>query len=105
MGRRILVDAPQEILANKLGALLHRAELRDVIDLRALLATGLDLGRGLDDAARKDLGFSPLMVAHLLQDFPVACLGAALGTDAAQVEELTNFCRDLARQIAGQAQQ
>ncbi|MBL9078053.1 MAG: NADH-quinone oxidoreductase subunit A [Planctomycetes bacterium] len=31
-GGAILVDTAQEILGNKLGALLHRAELRDVID-------------------------------------------------------------------------
>lgn len=99
-GGAILVDTAQEILANKLGALLHRAELRDVVDIRALLAKGLDLGKGLREAALKDLGFSPLIVAHLLNDFPVARQGQALGFDAASIAELGTFCRDLAARIA-----
>jgi hypothetical protein len=51
----VLVDTPQEILANKIGTLLHRAEPRDLIDLRALLHAGSDLQRALRDAARKDV--------------------------------------------------
>ena len=37
---RIRIDTPHEILVNKLCALLHRSELRDLIDVRALLAGG-----------------------------------------------------------------
>lgn len=102
-GGSILIDTAQEILGNKLGALLHRAELRDVIDIRALLAKGLDLDRGLTDAARKDGGFSPLMVAHLLHDFPVTRLAAATATDANEAAELARFCRDLSQRISSRS--
>jgi len=99
-GGAILVDTAQEILGNKLGALLHRAELRDVIDIRALLAKGLDLDRALTDAAKKDGGFSPLMVAHLLHDFPVARLAAATATGGNDAAELARFCRELSGRIS-----
>ena len=98
-GGAIQIDTAQEILANKLGALLHRAELRDVIDIRALLATGLDLDRALADAGKKDGGFSPLMVAHLLHDFPVTRLAAATSTESNESEDLIQFCRDLSQRI------
>ncbi|MBC7017991.1 nucleotidyl transferase AbiEii/AbiGii toxin family protein, partial [Salmonella enterica] len=40
---RIRVDAPREIAANKLCALLDRVEARDLVDLRLLLETGITL--------------------------------------------------------------
>lgn len=99
----VQVDAPAEILANKLGCLLHRAELRDLIDIRALLATGLDLGAALAEAGRKDGGFSPLMVAHLLVDFPVERQATQLGLGESQRGELEGFRRELAARIAAAA--
>lgn len=102
-GGQILVDAPQEILANKLGALLHRAELRDLVDIRALLASGLDLERGLHDAAAKDLGFSALMIGHLLHSFPVERLGGALGWSAAETAAMAEFAIQLAADIGARA--
>jgi hypothetical protein len=42
-GRSIQVDSPHEILVNKLGALLGRSELRDLIDIKILLEIGGDL--------------------------------------------------------------
>ncbi len=102
-GGTIQVDTAQEILANKLGALLHRAELRDLVDIRALLALGCDLTLGLREAANKDLGFSPLMVGHLLHQFPVERQATANGLDAAAAAELAAFARDLAVRIAAVA--
>lgn len=52
----LLVDTPYEIFVNKLCALLGRPEIRDLVDLKALLETGLDLERALSDANRKDAG-------------------------------------------------
>ena len=37
----VLVDPPEEILANKLCALLSRAEIRDLVDLMALSGPGI----------------------------------------------------------------
>ena len=39
----IRVDPPEEILANKLCALLSRSEIRDLVDVRALETLGYSL--------------------------------------------------------------
>ena len=67
----ILVDSKHEILVNKLTTLLGRAAIRDLVDIGALLDDGGDLERALVDAARKDGGFSPPMLAWVLEQLPV----------------------------------
>lgn len=78
-GVEIQVDSQHEILVNKLNALLSRSELRDLIDLRALLEAGGDLDRGLRDAALKDGGFSAVTLAWVLKQLPVLALARASG--------------------------
>jgi hypothetical protein len=73
-----LVDTPCEILANKLTALLSRWAVRDLVDVRALLDAGGDLSRGLEDAARKDSGFSPPTLAWVLSTQPATGLDPEL---------------------------
>ncbi len=97
---RILVDTPHEILTNKLGTLLHRAEPRDLIDLRELLGRGGDLSRALGDAARKDGGFSPLTVGWSLQSFDVLARARTLGMSDADARELDCFRQRLRDDIA-----
>lgn len=45
-GSTIAVDTRREILASKLAALLERSEIRDLVDVRALLHAGGDLESG-----------------------------------------------------------
>lgn len=67
----VFVDTPYEILVNKLTALLSRWAVRDLVDVRALEASGLQLERALEDASRKDGGFSPLTLAWVLDTIPL----------------------------------
>ena len=67
----LFVDGIQEILTNKLTALLSRWEQRDLVDVHALLGAGADLERALRDAPRKDGGFSPPTLAWVLDTMPV----------------------------------
>jgi hypothetical protein len=97
------VDTPHEILVNKLCALLGRSELRDLIDVRALLAHGLELGRALNDAPRKDSGFSPLTLAWALKQQSIAAMARTAGVDAAIASELVTFRDDLAQRVLNQA--
>jgi hypothetical protein len=55
----IRLDPPEEILANKLCALLGRAEIRDLVDVRALEESGFSLERALEAGQRKDGGLTP----------------------------------------------
>ena len=91
IGAPIQVDTPHEILVNKLCALLGRAELRDLVDLRDLIARGGDLERALRDAPRKDGGFSPLTLAWVLKETSPAPAARALGWTEAQVRNLSEF--------------
>jgi len=85
-GVTIHLDSLHEILVNKLCALLSRAELRDLIDVRELLTSGCDLERALADAPKKDGGFSPLTLAWLLRDLPVESLASTEGERVADMK-------------------
>ncbi len=49
----IRARSPEEILANKLCALLSRSEIRDLVDVRELEKAGFDLETALQTAAKK----------------------------------------------------
>jgi hypothetical protein len=87
----LTVDDPQEILINKLCALLGRAEIRDLVDVRGLLASGADLKRALADAPRKDAGFSHLTLAWVLKDVRPKVLGRLAGLSEDEAKALEDF--------------
>jgi hypothetical protein len=87
----ILVDTPHEILVNKLCALLSRAELRDLDDVRELLQRGGDLRRAIMDAPRKDGGFSPMMLSWVLRDWQITRMADAAGYPPSAARELATF--------------
>jgi len=84
----ILVDSPRSILAEKLCALLERSELRDLIDVDALVKSGESLDLAIADAPRRDSGFSPLTLAWVLRGFDAFGLAKAAGVsnDAARLD-------------------
>jgi hypothetical protein len=97
-GVRIIIDTPYEILVNKLCALLSRSELRDLQDVKQLLALGEDLSAALSDAAQKDGGFSPLTLAWVLENLRLKALLAAEGVGE-EGEELEKFRQDLIQRL------
>jgi hypothetical protein len=94
-GVSISVDTPHEILVNKLCALLGRAEIRDLIDVRSLLQAGADLKQALQDAPRKDAGFSPLTLAWVLRDLRPTALARVANLAQGEAEDLENFKEQL----------
>lgn len=64
--RGIRVDPPQEILANKLCALLARAEVRDLVDIRALELAGYSVESMISAAASKDAALTPGQLSWVL---------------------------------------
>jgi hypothetical protein len=97
------IDSMHEILVSKLTALLSRAELRDLVDVRALLEAGLDLAAALRDAPKKDGGFSALTLAWVLHTFNVGGLARAIGWDEAQIAGLDAFRQQLIAQLTAAA--
>ncbi|HEX6099896.1 MAG TPA: nucleotidyl transferase AbiEii/AbiGii toxin family protein [Thermoanaerobaculia bacterium] len=96
---QVLVDSPHAILIEKLCALLSRSELRDLIDVEALVERGEDLESAIAAAPRRDSGFSPLTLAWLLRELDVRGLGSVLGMDAAVGERLDRFRHTLIERL------
>jgi len=86
--RPFFVDTAHEILVNKLTTLIQRRELRDLVDVGALLDQGGDLGRALTDAPRKDAGFSALTLSWLLRELPIAAMVKASSIPSSKAEAL-----------------
>lgn len=97
---RIQVDTEHEILVNKLCTLVQRSELRDLVDVRGLLAKGGDLARALVDAHRKDGGFSPMTVGWLLRGLEIETIGRAEGRSQDDIAGLVHFRDALLARIA-----
>lgn len=97
----IRVDPPQEILANKLCTLLSRAEIRDLVDVRALESAGYSVEEHLPLAQRKDGGLTPAQLAWVLSQIEIG-EDAALPGDVTATE-LREYLEDLKNRLAGRA--
>jgi Nucleotidyl transferase AbiEii toxin, Type IV TA system len=94
----IRVDPPEEILANKLCTLLERAEIRDLVDVRALEMAGCRIEDALPFAALKDTGLTPAQLGWVLNQIE-------LGDDLippgnVSTEELRRYLADLIARLA-----
>jgi hypothetical protein len=98
-GAAIAVDTKHEILVAKLTALLGRTELRDLVDVQALLDVGTDLVAALRDAPKKDGGFSAMTLAWVLHGFEVAPLARALGWSETQTAAADAFRLELIERL------
>ncbi len=70
------LDSRENILANKITALIDRAHPKDVADLYFLLRDGLTIKQALIDASGKAAGVNPLLVASVLEEFDYERLAA-----------------------------
>jgi predicted nucleotidyltransferase component of viral defense system len=94
----IRLDPPEEILANKLCALLSRAELRDLVDIYTLAKRGFSVEHAVSEAAQKDGGMSPGQLSWILSEIE-------LGDDVeppggVTLEELRGFLESLREEMA-----
>jgi hypothetical protein len=68
----VAVDPPEEILANKLTALVGRQEERDLVDVYCLEQRGLSVESALGPALAKDGGCTPATLAWLLSQTTIS---------------------------------
>lgn len=68
---RVVLDRPEEILANKLTALVGRAEERDLVDVLFLEKAGYSIDAALPQALAKDGGCTPATLAWLLSEIEI----------------------------------
>lgn len=99
-GHSIQIDSLHEILVNKLCALLHRSEVRDLVDIAALVEGGGDLNRAFLDAPRKDGGFSAVTLGWTLSNWNVASAAQSSGFGD-RAAALVTFRDWLLRQAVG----
>ena len=97
----IRVDPPQEILANKLCALLSRSEIRDLVDVRALEKAGYPIEDVWAAATVKDRSLTAAQLAWVLSQIE-------LGDDVAlpsgvSPAELRRYLADLIKRLTSSA--
>ncbi|OGL43866.1 MAG: hypothetical protein A2W05_04315 [Candidatus Schekmanbacteria bacterium RBG_16_38_10] len=64
-----IIDSKENILANKLTAVVDRTLPKDMVDIYFLLKDGLSIKNALTDAESKAAGISPLLIAKILAEF------------------------------------
>jgi hypothetical protein len=89
----IRVDPPQEILTNKLCALLSRSEIRDLVDVRALELAGYRMEEALDAAATKDTGLTPAQLSWVLNQIELG--DELMPPGGVSLEELRLYLNEL----------
>ena len=90
-----------EIVANKLCTLLSRAELRDLVDVRALDREGLSVEEHLPLAATKDAGLTAGQLAWVLSQIEIGDDASPPGGVSAN--ELQSFLESLIRRLTAMA--
>lgn len=73
-----VIDSKENILANKITALVDRSLPKDLADLYVLLKDGLSIKKALLDAGSKAAGISPLLVAKILGEFDYPLLDSEI---------------------------
>ena len=73
-----VIDSKENILANKLTALVDRGLPKDIADIYVLLNDGLSVKKALVDANSKAAGIAPLMVAKILAEFDYSLLDSEI---------------------------
>ncbi len=94
----IRVDVPEEMTANKLCALLGRAEYKDLVDLYFLQKNGYPALKYLSQASKKDGGISGVTLAYVLDQMDLANLPAGL-KNVVPFNELESFRTNLRDQL------
>jgi Nucleotidyl transferase AbiEii toxin, Type IV TA system len=84
------IDPPEEIVVNKLCAILGRSEPRDLVDLFFLDQAGYPPLAALDNARRKDSGLTPGLLAWAITQVPLDRLPEGLLAPVS-LDELRGF--------------
>ncbi len=90
-GASIWIATRAELLASKLCTMMNRAEIRDLVDIRALLAAGEDLEAALRIAPSIDTGFSPPTLAWVVKDLDAGKIARAEGIPEDEAKKLASF--------------
>jgi len=90
------IDSKENILANKLTAIVDRALPKDIVDIYFLLKDGIDLKKALIDARSKAAGIAPLFIAKIFAEFEYKLLDSEIKwVTPISYEIIKNFMKNL----------
>lgn len=64
-----IIDSKENILANKLTAIVDRTLPKDIVDIYFLIKEGLSIKNALTDVESKAAGISPLLISKIFAEF------------------------------------
>lgn len=96
----IRLDSRENILANKITALIDRALPKDIADIYFLLKDGLSMKRALTDADSKAAGITPLLVARFIEEFNYQHLASINWIIQPDIDSIQHYLIGVARAIA-----
>lgn len=95
-----LIDSKENILANKISAVIDRQMPKDFADIYFLLKDGLSIRRALTDADSKAAGIVPIYVAKILAEYDHSLLDTEIKwISPVSGEEVSRFFYEIALQI------
>lgn len=95
-----LIDSKENILTNKLTAVMDRAMPKDIVDIYFLLKDGINLKQALTDVHSKVAGVPPLYIAKILGEFDYSLLDTEIKwIRPVPSEEIKRFLTDIAIKI------
>lgn len=95
-----LIDSKENILTNKLTAVMDRAMPKDIVDIYFLLKDGINLKQALTDVHSKVAGVPPLYIAKILGEFDYSLLDTEIKwIRPVPSEEIKKFLTDIAIKI------
>jgi predicted nucleotidyltransferase component of viral defense system len=94
----IRIDSPQEILANKLCALLSRSEIRDLVDIYELEKAGFQIEDAVFAASLKDTGLTSAQLGWVLSQIKFG--DDAIIPSGIKVDELRKYLDNLIERLA-----
>lgn len=97
----VRLDSKREIAANKICAAIGRSELKDLVDLRVLLESGVDLHQAFIDAQKKEGSADPATLAWVLDQIRISS-ASRLPADVDPVE-LEAFKQQFVKRLRSEA--
>jgi hypothetical protein len=98
----VIYDSPDEILVNKICAIVGRGESRDFLDAYFLHTLGFDHQKALELAHQKDTGIDAGAMLYVLSDINWERFQVS-GVDPTFVRATAQFFKDWAEQLAVKA--
>jgi len=95
-----VIDSKENILANKITAIVDRSLPKDIVDIYFLLKDGLSLRQSLLDAKSKAAGISPLLIAKILAEFDYTIIDSEIKwVSAVSSETIKHYLKSISLSI------